>query len=83
MRRACLLAALVATTTVATAQTPPRPAQAAQYSGLHAAAWQGDAARMGEFERRLGIVVDEHLFDCSLYRRMIGDHRGEHGVEMR
>ena len=48
MRRACLLAALVATTTVATAQTPPSPAQAAQYSGLHAAAWQGDAARIAQ-----------------------------------
>jgi ankyrin repeat protein len=30
----------------AAAQTPPSPAEAARYTGLHAAAWQGDAARI-------------------------------------
>jgi uncharacterized protein len=32
----------------ATAQTPPSPAEAARYAGLHAAAWQGDAARIAQ-----------------------------------
>jgi len=30
------------------AQTPPSPAEAARYGGLHAAAWQGDAARIAQ-----------------------------------
>ena len=30
------------------AQTPPTPAEAAGYGGLHAAAWQGDAARIAQ-----------------------------------
>jgi len=30
------------------AQTPPSPAEAARYSGLHAAAWQGDAHRVAQ-----------------------------------
>ncbi len=30
----------------AAAQTAPTPAEAARYTGLHAAAWQGDAARI-------------------------------------
>ena len=50
LRRGLLAAALAATAlTVAlpsTAQTPPSPTQAAQYGGLHAAAWQGDAVRI-------------------------------------
>jgi len=32
----------------AAAQTPPSPAEAARYTGLHAAAWQGDAARIAQ-----------------------------------
>ena len=32
----------------AAAQTPPSPAEAARYGGLHAAAWQGDAARIAQ-----------------------------------
>ena len=32
----------------AAAQTPPSPAEAARYAGLHAAAWQGDAARIAQ-----------------------------------
>ena len=50
-RRRGLLAAALAATALSVAwpgmaQTAPSPAQAAQYSGLHAAAWQGDAARI-------------------------------------
>lgn len=50
-RRRALLAAALAATALSVAwpgmaQTAPSPAQAAQYSGLHAAAWQGDAARI-------------------------------------
>ncbi len=30
------------------AQTPPSPAEAARYTGLHAAAWQGEAARIAQ-----------------------------------
>jgi ankyrin repeat protein len=32
----------------AAAQTPPSPAEAARYTGLHAAAWQGDPARIAQ-----------------------------------
>lgn len=32
----------------AAAQTPPSAAEAAHYTGLHAAAWQGDAARIAQ-----------------------------------
>jgi ankyrin repeat protein len=32
----------------AAAQTPPTAAEVAQYGGLHAAAWQGDAARIAQ-----------------------------------
>ncbi len=32
----------------AAAQTPPSPSEAARYGGLHAAAWQGDAARIAQ-----------------------------------
>jgi ankyrin repeat protein len=32
----------------AAAQTPPSPAEAARYAGLHTAAWQGDAARIAQ-----------------------------------
>jgi ankyrin repeat protein len=32
----------------AAAQTPPSPAEAARYAGLHAAAWQGDTARVAQ-----------------------------------
>ena len=32
----------------AAAQTPPSPAEAARYGGLHAAAWQGDGARIAQ-----------------------------------
>ena len=32
----------------ATAQVTPSPAEAARYTGLHAAAWQGDAARIAQ-----------------------------------
>ncbi len=32
----------------AVAQTPPSPAESARYAGLHAAAWQGDAARISQ-----------------------------------
>jgi ankyrin repeat protein len=41
-----LLALLVAPIGQSTAQTPPSPAEVARYTGLHAAAWQGDAARV-------------------------------------
>jgi len=30
------------------AQTPPAPAETARFTGLHAAAWQGDAARIAQ-----------------------------------
>jgi ankyrin repeat protein len=43
---ACLL--FVAWAGAASAQTPPSPAEAARYGGLHAAAWQGDAARIAQ-----------------------------------
>lgn len=32
----------------ASAQTPPSPAETARYTGLHAAAWNGDAARVAQ-----------------------------------
>jgi ankyrin repeat protein len=41
-----LLALLLAPIGQSTAQTPPSPAEVARYTGLHAAAWQGDAARV-------------------------------------
>ena len=46
-RVALLLAALGAglAPSQASAQAPPTPAEAARYTGLHAAAWQGDTAR--------------------------------------
>lgn len=49
---AVLAAFLVST---ATAQTPPSAAEAARYSGLHAAAWKGDDERFrrGPIEKRL------------------------------
>jgi ankyrin repeat protein len=43
---ACVL--FTACAASAAAQTPPSPAEAARYSGLHAAAWQGDAARIAQ-----------------------------------
>ncbi len=46
-RRLLLAVLLAATCLPAAAQTPPSPAEAARYTGLHAAAWQGDAARIG------------------------------------
>ena len=46
-RRLLLAVLLAATGLPAAAQTPPSPAEAARYTGLHAAAWQGDAARIG------------------------------------
>jgi len=49
IRRAFLqacMAALGGLLLPAAAQMPPSPAEAARYSGLHAAAWQGDAARI-------------------------------------
>jgi ankyrin repeat protein len=45
-RVAIVLAAVAALP--AAAQTPPSPAEAARYAGLHAAAWQGDAARVAQ-----------------------------------
>lgn len=47
LRRA-LLAAAAALALPAAAQTAPSPAEAARYTGLHAAAWQGDTARIGK-----------------------------------
>jgi ankyrin repeat protein len=46
VRLAIVLAAVAALP--AAAQTPPSPAEAARYVGLHAAAWQGDAARIAQ-----------------------------------
>lgn len=43
-RAACL--GLAALTAGVCAQTAPTPAEAARYSGLHAAAWRGDLARI-------------------------------------
>ncbi len=49
-RRHALVVALVATATLvglpARAQVGPTPADAAQYQGLHAAAWRGDVAKI-------------------------------------
>ena len=49
-RAAGLLAAagLLLANAPAAAQTPPSAQQVAQYGGLHAAAWQGDAARIAQ-----------------------------------
>src|SRR3546814_1242523 len=44
---------------------------------------EGDAAGVGKLQRRLRIVVDEDFLDRRAHGRMVGDHRGEHGVEMR
>jgi len=46
--RRVLLAAAAALALPAAAQTAPSPAEAARYTGLHAAAWQGDTARIGQ-----------------------------------
>ena len=43
---------------------------------------QRDAAGVRQLQRRLRIVVDEHFLDRRARRCMIGDHGGEHGVEM-
>jgi ankyrin repeat protein len=47
-RRLLLTAMLAAACLTATAQTAPSPAEAARYTGLHAAAWQGDASRVAQ-----------------------------------
>ena len=44
--RLMLCLALAASAPIASAQTPPAPAEQARYTGLHAAAHQGDAARI-------------------------------------
>jgi len=44
----------------ASAQTPPSPAEVARYTGLHAAAWQGDTARVA---RRLAAGDDPNARD--------------------
>ena len=44
--RLMLCLALAASAPIASAQTPPAPAEQARYTGLHAAAQQGDAARI-------------------------------------
>jgi ankyrin repeat protein len=48
LRSASLLAALCAGAALqgASAQVPPTPAEAARYTGLHAAAWSGDTAQL-------------------------------------
>ncbi len=46
--RRVLLAAAAVLALPAAAQTAPSPAEAARYTGLHAAAWQGDTARIGQ-----------------------------------
>ena len=38
---------------------------------------QHDAARLAELERRLRVLVDEHLLDRGGFRRMLGDQRLE------
>jgi ankyrin repeat protein len=43
---ACVLFAACAVPVAA--QTPPSPVESARYAGLHAAAWQGDAARIAQ-----------------------------------
>jgi uncharacterized protein len=51
MRRLLLRAPLVALgcwVWPVSAQTPPSPAETGRYTGLHAAAWQGDAARIAQ-----------------------------------
>jgi ankyrin repeat protein len=51
LRRLLLRAPLVAMGWLllpAMAQTPPAPAETARFTGLHAAAWQGDAARIAQ-----------------------------------
>ena len=45
---AAVLAPALAVGLPAAAQTPPGPAEAARYTGLHAAAWQGDGARIAQ-----------------------------------
>jgi ankyrin repeat protein len=47
-RKCCLFVACAIAAWPAAAQTPPGPAEAARYGGLHAAAWQGDAARIAQ-----------------------------------
>jgi hypothetical protein len=46
--RCAALALAAALALPAAAQTAPSPAEAARYTGLHAAAWQGDAARIAQ-----------------------------------
>lgn len=65
MRRATIaalaaLAVAMATTQPAAAQTPPSPAEAAHYVGLHAAAWQGDAVRVAQL---LAVGADPNARD--------------------
>ena len=46
--RRLLRAAMLAAVLPAAAQTAPSAAEAARYTGLHAAAWRGDAARIAQ-----------------------------------
>ena len=46
--RRLLRAAVLVVVLPAAAQTPPGAAEAARYTGLHAAAWRGDAARIAQ-----------------------------------
>ena len=47
-RRVVLLLCGAVVPLLAAAQVSPSPAEAARYTGLHAAAWQGDAARVAQ-----------------------------------
>lgn len=42
----------------AAAQTPPSPAEAAAYRGLHAAAWQGDAAKIARLAQAAPAALE-------------------------
>ena len=44
---------------------------------------QHHAARVGEFQRRLRVVVGEHFLDRGTVGTVVGDHRRQRGIEVR
>ncbi len=60
MKRALLDAALAIVTTAAVAQVAPTTEEAAAYTGLFAAAWQGDAAAVAPADRAQLEARDAH-----------------------
>jgi ankyrin repeat protein len=58
--RILIVAVLVSASGLAAAQVPPSAADVAAYSGLHAAAWQGNAEAVSGADRRTLEARDAH-----------------------